>query len=78
MPVCTGYDHLAELIGTDHVEWVISYLLRSARFLAPPSRLSPAQQSAGPLSKSARLLRVYVRLGNVTDMLRLHSFDAMV
>lgn len=25
MPACTGYDHIAELIGTDHVESVIAY-----------------------------------------------------
>lgn len=35
MPVCTGYDHIAELVGTDHVESVISYPVEVTLFPRP-------------------------------------------
>jgi len=45
MPVCTGYDHIADLVGTDQVESVISYAVEVT--LSPfPS----IQSVAGPVS----------------------------
>lgn len=35
MPVCTGYDYIAELIGTDHVESVIAYPVEVSLFPRP-------------------------------------------
>lgn len=41
MPLCTGYDHIADLVGTDEVESVISYAVEVT--LSP----LPSIQSAG-------------------------------
>jgi hypothetical protein len=35
MPVCTGYDYIARLIGTDHVESVIAYPVEVSLFPSP-------------------------------------------
>jgi hypothetical protein len=35
MPVCTGYDSIAKLIGTDHVESVIAYPVEVSLFPSP-------------------------------------------
>lgn len=34
-PVCTGYDHIAELVGTDDVESVIAYPVEVSLFPRP-------------------------------------------
>ena len=50
MPACTGYDHIAELVGTDDVESVIAYPVEvtlsprpTTRVLAGPARCWAAQ-----------------------------------
>ena len=45
MPVCTGYDHIADLVGTDQVESVISYAVEVT--LSPVPSI---ESVAGPVS----------------------------
>lgn len=44
MPLCTGYDHIAELVGTDQVESVIAYPVEVTLFSEPS-----IQSVAGPI-----------------------------
>jgi hypothetical protein len=39
MPVCTGYEHIAELIGTDDVESVIAYPVEVSLFPRPTMKV---------------------------------------
>jgi hypothetical protein len=39
MPVCTGYDYIAQLIGTDHVESVIAYPVEVSLFPRPTTKI---------------------------------------
>ena len=43
MPLCTGYDHIADLVGTDQVESMISYAVEVTLFPLPS-----IQSVAGP------------------------------
>ena len=39
MPACKGYDHIAELVGTDDVESVIAYAVEARLFPRPIVRV---------------------------------------